>query len=50
MRIILLASAALLSMLLFGTIAATTPVPPESSGDASGSGYGVYAVQVDQRL
>jgi hypothetical protein len=48
MRKILFASAAILSALLFGTIAATTPVPDESSSGASG--YGVFALQADHRL
>lgn len=50
MRKILLTSAALVSALLFGTIAATTPLPPDNSSDASGGGYGVYAAHADQRL
>ncbi|MDF2997816.1 MAG: hypothetical protein K0R27_3453 [Xanthobacteraceae bacterium] len=45
MRKALLASAAMMSALLFAAIAATTPVPNE----ATQTGYGVYAVRAAQR-
>lgn len=50
MRKIWLASAALLSVLLFGTIAGTTPVPQDRGWrDAKLDGYGVYSAQAAQR-
>ncbi len=41
MREFLLAGAAMLSALLFATIAATTPVPPSGSWNGASQGYGV---------
>lgn len=48
MRKIVFASAAILSALFFGLIAAATPMPEESTSPASG--YGVFALQAHHRL
>lgn len=50
MRKIVLTSAAMLSALLFATIAATMPVEREAGvSDPAHSGYGVFASHAGQR-